>query len=407
MRRQISKVLILFNIIICIIFCTTISVSSNPATVRSWVNVVSKKTFSSNNYLNNSLGVQTSKNYENLSFNFSLNLKENSLSFDDSYLESQYKNTTFGIGKIKRNWSFSPKTSLILSSNARPSNSVYLTFNNTQRPQNLLFSWVGPWTVESFNSMLSNTNGPKNSMLFGLRFKIKPIYNLQFELIKTSQWGGEGYDQSLSSLAAMFFGDTNNSTHSNINQMAGIGFSYAFRNKKMPITIYGQIVGEDEAGYLPTCNMLLFGTEFNSIKGKYFKKIGFEFIDTRINYTTTNYCGPNTAYNNHVYKYTNYGKSLGAPIDTESKSYSIWVTKTLSKVVELNYLLKHNTINDANWANHRLSTARKDGWSTEVGTTWKLDALSINSRINYQNLELDRINVPQGISFQISADYVF
>ena len=46
--------------------------------------------------------------------------------FDGSYLQYAKGIATYGVGAIDRHWSFSDKTSLILSHNARPTKSIYL-----------------------------------------------------------------------------------------------------------------------------------------------------------------------------------------------------------------------------------------------------------------------------------------
>ena len=286
----------------------------------SWVYVKSDTPFSNIEYvhpdLSNTLGAKFNFSDENISSNLVLNInKKRKLSFDNSSFNLNIKNTILGIGKVNRHWSFSPNTSLILSKNARPSNSIYLITKNSNS-SNKLFSWIGPWSFEVFNSYLSNTNGPKNSLMLGTRAVIEPINGLKFELNKISQWGGEGQSNSFNALRAAILGNTNEDDHANINQMAGIGVSYSIPNKKMPMRLYGQLIGEDEAGGLPSCNIYLTGLEWTNPRNN--NKIGIEVIDTRIDLTTHNNCGPNTAYNNGTYKYTNYDKVMGAPIDTES-----------------------------------------------------------------------------------------
>ena len=81
----------------------------------------------------NKVVVNLSTRYDlnNLSSQVALSFDgSNRLLLDGSYLQYVSGITTFGFGAIDRQWSFSDKTSLILSNNARPIKSVYLKLNN-------------------------------------------------------------------------------------------------------------------------------------------------------------------------------------------------------------------------------------------------------------------------------------
>ena len=94
--------------------------------------------------------------------------------------------------------------------------------------------------------------------------------------------------------------------------MAGFGISYTMPTKEIPLRIYGQAIGEDEAGNLPSCFTYLAGIEWTNTKIKYPTTVSIETIDTRIDKTRNGFCGPNTMYNNSTYDYTNYGKVNGS-----------------------------------------------------------------------------------------------
>lgn len=369
-----------------------------------------KVLFNSNNKgkTNNLLGF-TVENYNyRYKSKIALALNNNKdLFFDNSFLEYRNKKITFGIGKKARNWSFSPNSSLIYSKNARPASSLYFTIENQIKPVNPLLSWIGPSSFELFNSILSTSDSPKNSMLLGYRLVVEPIYNLKIEFLKTAQWGGNGYSKSLSAIKSTLVGNTNDKESSNINQMAGIGFSFLTDKAKVPFRIYGQVVGEDEAGNLPSCLIHLIGGELKLPKDSLFSQVGFEYIDTRINYTTNGFCGPNTAYNNSHYKYTNYGSSIGATIDTEGKSLSAWASKKLSPETNLMFSIKNLLINETSLPNHRLSPTKQSGWILDIGASRKINSIYIQSKIIHQSFNLTKINIKKGLSINLSAKYKF
>lgn len=384
---------------------------SDPLSFKTWINFKTQKSFSNqfnqNNTSNKMVGFNFNKKINNISSNVNLNyVSKQKFTFDQSFIQYENNNTIFGIGKIDRNWSFSPNTSLILSANSRPSDAIFFHMRNNQKSENLLLSFLGPWSFEAFNSFISNDTKIHNSMLLGLRATIKPVHNLQFEIIKTSQWGGSGQKGNLPSFLAAIAGNTNGGEYSNINQLAGFGFSWLSDKKKNPLRIYGQLIGEDEAGNLPSCFMKMVGSELG-FNDSHIAKIGIEYIDTRIDLSTNGHCGANTAYNNNIYDYTNYGLSLGAPIDSEGKSIHIWASTKLLKKTNIKYSIKKAVINDTSFPEHRLSESKKSGWIKNIEAFWELENFKIKSRISHQNFSLNKENIKNGLSFGIYTEFVF
>ena len=387
-------------------------VYSKPTEILAWVNADTNKSLSHNltqiSPYKGTSGIQKKTKFDNFTINTAFNLdKTQKLTFDHSYIEYKNKNKTIGIGKINRSWSFSPFTSLILSSNAPPSNSFYLVINKNKKSSNTLFSMFGPWSIEIFNSFTSDTAKTKNPMLLGTRLAFEPVQNLKLELIKTSQWGGNNNDKDFSSFTNAVIGNTNENKHSNINQMAGFGFSYLSNPRNIPFKIYSQFIGEDEAGNLPSCFISLIGTTIDFGLNRNFSEFGFEYVDTRIDKTTNGNCGANTAYNNGSYDYVNDNISMGAQIDSESKSSRIWASSRLSDKLKISYSIRFITINDTNWTNHRLSSIKKRGHIIDIGAHWNINLLKINSTLTYQDLYLDRAGSQDRLNLSINTIYEF
>ena len=322
-----------------------------------------------------------------------------SFTLDRSYLQYTSGIATFGVGAIDRHWSFSDKTSLILSHNARPFKSVYLKLNN--RFSN---SWVhtkAKWSFEVFNGFTKDPLNINEPMLLGARAVLSPFEGLDFELVQTSQWGGKNYSSGVSALGSAIIFDTNKNSNSNINKMAGFGISYLIPNNQIPLRIYGQAIGEDEAGNLPSCYAHLAGLEWSSTKIKYPTTVGIEAVDTRIDLTSNGNCGANTMYNNHIYSYTNRGDTMGAAIDTESNSLEFFGQTQLSQKVNVKYSTKLVTINDSNWPGHRLSSKRQSGLINSLGISWVKNETFFNAQIYNQGFSLDKkgINSVYGFGF--------
>tara|TARA_B100000768_G_C11250335_1_gene363818 strand:+ start:282 stop:1496 length:1215 start_codon:yes stop_codon:yes gene_type:complete len=344
----------------------------------------------------------TDNSASQLALNYDTN---NNFNLDGSYFQYTKGIATYGVGAVDRLWSFSNNTSLILSNNARPSESIYLKLENR-----FGYDWLpskANWSLEGFNGFSKGSLNGSKSMILGIRAILSLVEGLDFELIQTSQWGGNEYNNGISSLSSALFFDTNNSSHSNINKMAGFGISYLIPNHIMPLRIYGQAIGEDEAGNLPSCYTYMAGLEWTNTKIKYPTIVDVEVIDTRVDWTEDGNCGPNTMYNNGVYDYTNYGKTMGAAIDSEGTSVGIYLRSQMSQEINIEFATKSVVINDNNWLGHRLSSNRKSGLINSFGVSWDKNDISFNVNIYNQDFNLDKANIKSGYGVGFSTSIIF
>ena len=408
-----------FTFMFRIIFLSLLIISVNTQPIFADSQSVQIKTnlaFSSKKYLEiknklrySNKGISTldlKYDFKKLSSRLSLNYSgDKDYTLDGSYIQYTSGITTFGVGSIGRHWSFSNNTSLILSQNARPTKSIYLKLKN-----NFKYDWLSPeanWSLEAFNGFTEGTLNSERSMMTGVRAILTPVEGLDFELIQTSQWGGKSYSKGISAFGAALFLDTNNGSNSNINKMAGFGISYTAPAKIIPLRVYGQAIGEDEAGNLPSCFAYLAGIEWTNRKGKYPSIVGIEAIDTRIDTTKAGYCGPNTMYNNGNYSYTNYGKTMGTGIDAEGTSVSFFVRSQISQKINIKYSTKSIVVNDKNWSGHRLSSKRQSGLINSLGISWKENNISFNGDIYKQGFNLDKANINNGYGISFSSSIRF
>jgi hypothetical protein len=399
------------------LFLFFISIDTQPSYAQTQsVQINTNLTFFSNEFLGEKNGLRYSNkgitkldlryNKGNSSAQLALNYDKNAnFTLDRSYLQYTSGLATFGIGTIDRNWSFSENTSLILSHNARPSKSIYFRLKNEFK--NYWLPSEATWDLNVFNAFTDGSLNGSKSMLLGIRAIFSPVEGLDFEIIQTSQWGGNEYNNGISSLGAALFFDTNDSSHSNINKMAGYGISYLIPSNIIPLRIYGQAIGEDEAGNLPSCFAYLVGLEWTNTKIKYPTIIGIETIDTRIDTTSNGSCGPNTMYNNSTYDYTNYGKTMGVDIDTEGTSLALYVRSQVSQKIDIEFTTKSVVINDNNWSGHRLSSNRQLGFTSSLGVSWNKDNINFNANIYNQALNLDKTNIKSGLGVGFSSSIIF
>jgi hypothetical protein len=341
-----------------------------------------------------------------LSSQLSLNFDDHDkLNFDNSYVNYEKGIAELIVGKVDRIWSFSKKSSLILSSNSRPLEAISINLKNKFNTK-----WLpstANWSVELVNGSTNNSLNGKNSMLSGARVVINPSQKLNFEFLQIGQWGDQNDKLYSSNIDAILFGNSNEGPNSNINKIAGFGISYSIPLNKKTYRFYSQAIGEDEAGSLPSCYAWMAGFELKVLEMKFPTTLTIEAVDTRVKTSTHGNCGSNTMYNNSVYDYINYDTVLGAPIDTEGTSLELFGQSQVNKNLDINYSTKFLSINDKDYSQHRLSSKRNLGNITALGINWEKDGFDLGGSIGYQNIILDKANILNGTIFSLYTSVEF
>ena len=342
----------------------------------------------------------------NLSSQLSLNFDDyDKLSFDNSYVNYEKGIANLSIGKVDRIWSFSKRSSLILSSNSRPLEVLSLKLKNKFN-MNWLSSTAN-WSFELINGPTKKSLNGKNSMLTGARVVISPSEKLSFEFLQTAQWGNQDDKLYSTNIDVLLPIDTNTGKNSYINKLGGFGLSYTLPSNKNTYRFYSQAIGEDEAGGLPSCYAWMIGLELAAPKMKFPTTLSIEAIDTRIKKSTHGFCGANFMYNNNKYDYINYDTVLGVPIDTEGTSIELFGQSHVNKNLDINYSTKFLSINDKDYSRHRLSSKRSLGTITTLGIHWEKDGFDLGGSIGYQNMILDKANISNGTIFSLFTSVEF
>ncbi|WP_045393380.1 capsule assembly Wzi family protein [Falsirhodobacter sp. alg1] len=319
------------------------------------------------------------------------------LRLDRSYLETYLGDFAIGFGARERHWSPSKYSSLILSENARPFPAAYIEKREYSAFDSRFLSWIGPWKGEIFLGQTDSDDNPDGTKLFGMRLQLQPLEGFEIDLVRTAQWGGEGNDESFGSFLDMIAGQSNSETGDDANQLAGLGLSYTLPEDILPIRVYGQAIGEDESGGLPSCFMYLAGVEGHGQSFGVPTTVTLEGATTEIADSTNDFCGSGTAYNNAGYKggYTNYGTVMGMPMDTDSRMVQMVVTHDLSSFA-LNYSAGYYIINATDRTDHRLASARTEGSILRVGATRMISDIEVAGEVSYQSFDLDKADIDSG-----------
>ncbi len=298
-----------------------------------------------------------------------------SIRLDNTRLSVDLGNWTFGGGWVDRWWGPGWQSSLILSHNARPSPGLFVKRNTSKPFSAPILKHLGPWTFEAFANRLENDRFVPDANLLGARFQFKPIPALEIGLSRTAQWGGQGRPENLDTFFDLLIGNDNrgdsgiseDASNEPGNQLGGIDWRYTFPLLGHTLTFYGQLIGEDEAGGLPSREIGMAGLELPIVTPQIHARAFLEFSDTTMRFLDNGI--PNSAYNHSIYRsgYRYYGQSIGASTDNDSRALTLGGYLELTPRNALNWRGTAATLNwDGAQAGNRLSPQRTETYAALV-----------------------------------------
>ncbi|HQV25791.1 MAG TPA: capsule assembly Wzi family protein, partial [Acinetobacter sp.] len=225
---------------------------------------------------------------------------------EGSYIAGKLWNQWVVAGQIPTYWGPGKDGSLIRGDASRPVYGV-----TVQRAQQNAFetpwlSWIGPWQYQAFAGQLQDYKAIPDAKLIGLRLTAQPFSALEIGASRAIQWGGEGRPESLSSLWDAFTGAKDNGGTGEAdpsNQIAGFdGRLFLQPLLNVPVSLYGQMIGEDEAGGLPSKYMNLLGADFSSSYKNLPYQLYAEWADTRTNGEVKGISYAHTVYKDGFYQ---------------------------------------------------------------------------------------------------------
>lgn len=273
-------------------------------------------------------------------FNFQATLKNDKLidddsdvSFEGSYIAGTAANQWLIAGKIPAWWGPGNDGSLIRGDASLPVTGITMQRDQQTAPTNQYLSWVGPWQYQLFAGQLDDYEAIPDAKLFGARVSASPLPWLEVGASRTFMWGGEGRPQSFSSFTDAVLGTKDNGDNGAVigedpaNQLGGFDAKVKLASLiNVPASVYGQYVGEDEAGGLPAKNMYLAGADFASVAyGKPYQLYA-EYADTRTGGEVRGISYDHGTYTDGYYQ-QGYplGHSLGGDAESVSLGGRVWL----------------------------------------------------------------------------------
>ena len=235
---------------------------------------------------------------------------------EGSYIAGKLWNQWIIAGQIPTYWGPGHDGSLIRGDASRP---VYGF--TAQRAEQKAFetkwlSWVGPWQYQAFAGRLDDYKAVPDTNLIGLRLTAQPLPYLELGASRTFQIDGQGQPGSAKAYWNAFIGKDNECADVTCtgegnpsNQIAGFDARLNLQQLlNAPVSLYGQYVGEDEAGLLPAKKMYLAGADYSTIVKNMPVQLYAEWANTE-----TNGNPDGISYNHHIYKdgYYQHGFPLG------------------------------------------------------------------------------------------------
>jgi len=247
---------------------------------------------------------------------------------DGSYATLALGNWMVGAAAVDRWWGPGWGGSLILSNNARPIPALVLERNFSTPFASKWLNWIGPWSTSIIWGQLEGDRPVPNARFFGWRVNFRPTQSLEIGLLRTAQWCGAGRLCDADSFLKVLSGSSNldQGTAADVaNQLAGFDLRWLSPVGDLPYAVYGQFIGEDEAGGFPSQYLGQLGMEFwgRSERVAADWHAYLEYSDTSCGFESNP--AFNCAYNNSFYPagYRYRGRAIGHSTDNDARAATV------------------------------------------------------------------------------------
>lgn len=270
---------------------------------------------------------------------------------EGSYIAGKLWNQWVVAGQIPTYWGSGHDGSLIRGDASRPVYGVTAQRAVQNAFETKWLSWIGPWQYQAFAGQLDDYKAVPDAKLIGLRLTARPFPALEIGASRAIQWGGDGRPESLSSLWDAFTGRKDNGGTGKAdpsNQIAGFDGRLSLQPLlDVPVSLYGQFVGEDEAGGLPAKYMYLGGVDFSSSYNNMPYQLYAEWADTRTNGEIRSISYTHTIYKDGYYQ---HGFPLGHAIGGDGQTYSVGGDIRFDVINRLSGRVLYTKVNQSNLA---------------------------------------------------------
>ncbi|MDH3614650.1 MAG: capsule assembly Wzi family protein [Gammaproteobacteria bacterium] len=312
------------------------------------------------------------------------------------------------IGVVAGNWSIAASTeerwwgpgwdgSLILSNNARPIPSLTIDRVFTDAFESKWLSWLGPWDLSVMFGQLEKERAVPDAQFFGMRFNFRPIPSLEIGLSRTAQWCGDDRPCDFDTFVDLLLGKDNigdagiGEENEPGNQLAGIDFRWAPGFFDVPVALYGQFIGEDEAGGFPSRYLGQLGLEGSGYAmDRWSFRWYVEVAATSCDFSKSNELF-NCAYNHGIYQtgYRFRSRSIGHGADNDAKLISAGLIAVDAEDTQWRALLRSGKLNDGGSpdARHTLTATPQDVTSIDLSHSRAFSFGVVDIGVGYERID--------------------
>lgn len=323
---------------------------------------------------------------------------------EGSYLAGKLWNQWLIAGQIPTYWGPGHDGSLIRGDASRPVYGVTMQRAEQHAFANKWLSWIGPWQYQAFVGQLDDYDAVPDAKLIGLRVTAQPLPYLELGASRAMQWGGGDRSESLSTLWNAIKGNDNfdNSDDDKSNQIAGFDARLSLQPLvQVPMDIYAQYVGEDEAGGLPAKKMYLAGVDYSSSYNNMPFQLYTEWTDTR-----SNGSADGISYNHRVYTdgFYQHGYPLAHAIGGDGQMISVGGDIRFDRLNRVNARVMFAKLNESNRTTNQASPEKDELKALDLTWTHYLRPdipLKLNGWISDSDLRGNDGGASIGIEFPL------
>lgn len=373
------------------------------------------QTFADDNLAGQQISAAIGLSEENWEMKLQANVKNDELtdddsdvSFEGSYIAGTAANQWLIAGKIPAWWGPGNDGSLIRGDASIPVTGFTMQRDMQTAPTNQYLNWVGPWQYQLFAGQLDDYDAIPDAKLFGARLTASPWEWLEVGASRTFMWGGEGRPESFSSFGDAILGTKDNeATAGNTdndpaNQLGGFDAKIQLAPLlNVPASVYGQYIGEDEAGGLPAKNMYLAGADYASeAYGKPYQLYA-EYADTRSSGEVKG-----VSYDHFLYTdgYYQQGYPLGHSLGGDAESISVGGRLWLDSRNFVNTKLQYAKVNQADEADNQAfpTTDKLTAIDVSWAHQWQPNTL-ITSRVWAVDSDTQSTDIGAGVGIEFQT----
>lgn len=335
------------------------------------------------------IDVNVSVNYRN-----KVNLNNNNVNFDGSYVATTIGNWSLYVGAIDRWWGPGQDNTLLLSSNAKPMVSTGFRRINPTPFNNKYLNWIGPWTWDMFLTNMGDNRHIPNTLMVGMRLGIEPFNNFEIGFSRTLQLCGNNRPCGINMWARglIAIGDLDNTItdYEPGNQLASIDIAHSIKFGDKNLRIYAEGTAEDIEVAIPYQYSRLVGFTMTTPIGESGDNLSFNIELSDSGDVLAWFLGDRrdgVMYGHTIYQtgHRNEGRSLGHSFDNDSKLASITARYMRSSGDSYLISLRTATLNWDDTSRNIISAERQKYQSLELSASKDFSFGYLEAKLNFQS----------------------